>query len=97
MPSGLEVDATGGETSENRNPATGEIIDTVPLASPEDVERAIVLGVDAGACVVGVNGNYRLSQQPFGGHKQSGMGTEGAMFSIKEMMKIKTVVLKDVM
>ncbi len=58
---------------------------------------AFALAVDSGACVVGGNGNYRLTQQPFSGHKMSGMGTEGTMYSLHEMVKIKTIVLKNVL
>ncbi len=50
--------------------------------------------VDAGACVIGSNGNYRLCQQPFNGHKYSGFGTEGSMYTLQEFLKIKTIVLK---
>lgn len=53
--------------------------------------------VDAGGAVIGGNGNYRLGQQPFGGHKMSGVGTEGSMHTLKELVKIKTIVLKDVL
>ena len=56
---------------------------------------AFALQVDAGGCVVGGNGNYRLTQQPFNGHKLSGMGSEGTMYGLQEMTKIKTIVLKD--
>ena len=38
---GREVDASNGTVMENINPATGEIIETVPCASPEDVEQTI--------------------------------------------------------
>ena len=54
------------------------------------------LAVDAGGCVVGANGNYRLTQQPFNGHKMSGAGSEGTMYTLHEMVKIKTIVLKNV-
>ncbi len=65
----------------------------------KDFKRAMkfALTVDAGACVVGGNGNYRLGQQPFGGHKMSGVGTEGAMYTLTELSKIKTIVLKNVL
>ena len=61
-----------------------------------DFKKAMkfALQVDAGACVVGGNGNYRLTQQPFNGHKMSGVGSEGTMFTIQEMVKVKTIVLK---
>lgn len=54
------------------------------------------LAVDAGGVVVGGNGNYRLTQQPFNGHKMSGVGSEGTMYTLHEMVKIKTIVLKNV-
>jgi glyceraldehyde-3-phosphate dehydrogenase (NADP+) len=38
---GQWVDAVSGRTFEVRNPASGEVIDTVPQAGPEDVHRAI--------------------------------------------------------
>lgn len=50
--------------------------------------------VDAGACVIGSNGNYRLCQQPFNGHKYSGFGSEGSMYTLREFLKVKTVVIK---
>jgi succinate-semialdehyde dehydrogenase/glutarate-semialdehyde dehydrogenase len=63
-----------------------------------DFKKAMkfALRVDAGACVVGGNGNYRLTQQPFNGHKMSGVGSEGTIFTIQEMVKVKTIVLKSV-
>ena len=54
------------------------------------------LAVDAGGCVVGANGNYRLTQQPFNGHQLSGIGSEGTMYTLHEMVKVKTIVLKNV-
>lgn len=39
-------DASDGKVLEVTNPYTGELIDTVPAASREDVERAIALGVE---------------------------------------------------
>src|SRR3954453_12268259 len=38
---GQRVDAVSGRTFGIRNPATGEVIDTVPQAGPEDVHKAI--------------------------------------------------------
>jgi len=64
----------------------------------KDMKKAMkfALAVDAGACVVGGNGNYRLTQQPFNGHKYSGVGSEGTMYTLHEMVKVKTIVLKNV-
>lgn len=62
----------------------------------KDFRKAMkfALSVDAGACVVGGNGNYRLTQQPFNGHKMSGVGSEGSMYTLQELVKVKTIVLK---
>ena len=60
------------------------------------VGMKFALAVDAGACVIGHNGNYRLTQQPFNGHKMSGFGSEGTMYTLHEMVKVKTIVLKGV-
>jgi len=38
---GQRVDSTSGRTYEIRNPATAELIDTVPQAGPEDVALAL--------------------------------------------------------
>jgi len=64
----------------------------------KDMKRAMTfaLQVEAGACIVGASGNYRLAQQPFAGHKMSGVGTEGSLATLQEMTKIKTIVLKNV-
>ena len=64
----------------------------------KDMKKAMAfaLAVDSGACVVGGNGNYRLTQQPFNGHKMSGFGSEGTMYTLHEMVKVKTIVLKNV-
>ena len=64
----------------------------------KDMKKAMkcALEVDAGGCVVGGNGNYRLTQQPFNGHKMSGFGSEGTMYTLHEMVKVKTITLKNV-
>ncbi|MDI9472253.1 MAG: aldehyde dehydrogenase family protein [Bacillota bacterium] len=38
---GLDAEASDGMVQENRNPATGELIGTVPAATKQDVDRAI--------------------------------------------------------
>ena len=38
---GESVDSVTGQTSEVRNPATGDVVDTVPKGNAEDVRRAI--------------------------------------------------------
>lgn len=66
------------------------------LTKNTKVGMKFALAVDAGGCVVGANGNYRLTQQPFNGHKMSGVGSEGTMYTLHEMVKVKTIVLKNV-
>lgn len=66
------------------------------LTKDYQVGMKFALAVDAGACVIGHNGNYRLTQQPFNGHKLSGFGSEGTMYTLHEMVKVKTIVLKNV-
>lgn len=43
---GAWVDASDGATSDVVNPATGKVIDTVPAATPQDVDNAIALAVE---------------------------------------------------
>ena len=43
---GEHVDARDGAVMEIRNPATGEIVDTVPRASVEDVRQAVDVAAD---------------------------------------------------
>jgi acyl-CoA reductase-like NAD-dependent aldehyde dehydrogenase len=69
---------------------------THAVLCPDGEFHAYLLPVDAGGVVVGGNGNYRLTQQPFNGHKMSGMGSEGTMYTLHEMVKVKTIVLKNV-
>ena len=38
---GAAVDSSDGQTIEVTNPATGEVIDTIPAATPEDVKTAV--------------------------------------------------------
>lgn len=44
---GKEADASDGKTIEVLNPATGQVIDTVPAATPEDISRAVETAVKA--------------------------------------------------
>ena len=66
------------------------------LTKDTKIGMKFALAVDAGGVVVGANGNYRLTQQPFNGHKMSGVGSEGTMYTLHEMVKVKTIVLKNV-
>ena len=44
---GQWIDASGTETSEVVNPATEEVIDTVPIGTEEDVDKAVVAAKEA--------------------------------------------------
>lgn len=43
---GKHVDASDGKVSQVVNPATGQVADTVPEATLEDLDRAIALAVE---------------------------------------------------
>lgn len=45
---------------------------------------------------IGGVGNYGLTQQLFHGHKMSGAGAGGTSFTLREMVKAKTVTLKHI-
>lgn len=53
--------------------------------------------VQAGACIINGSGNYRLAHQPFGGYKMSGVGREGAVSTLEEMTRQKTISFKGVL
>lgn len=44
---GLWVDAASGQTFETRNPATGEVIATIPRGGKQDIERAVAAARNA--------------------------------------------------
>lgn len=52
--------------------------------------------MECGGFVVNGASFYRSFEQPFGGWKYSGIGNEGIMSTLKEMSRIKTVILKNV-
>jgi len=56
---GCPVDARSGRTFPIRNPATGEIIDTVPQAGPEDVRQAIAIARCGRAVMAGLPAHRR--------------------------------------
>ena len=61
-----------------------------------DIKRAIRVAerLDAGNCTINGSGLYRTHDMPFGGHRNSGLGTEGLYSTIEEFMKTKTYVWK---
>lgn len=50
--------------------------------------------LNAGGAVVNGTGMYRTIHMPFGGHKMSGIGTEGFLETLHEMMRTKSIVFK---
>ncbi len=57
----------------------------------------VATSVQAGACIIGGSGNYRLAHQPFGGYKYSGLGREGAVCTLEEMTQQKLISFKGVL
>ena len=61
----------------------------------ENISRGQKLAgkIDTGMVVINPPHVYRTFDIPFGGHKMSGIGNEGAYITLTEMMKLKTIVL----
>ena len=53
--------------------------------------------MECGGFVVNGASFFRSFEQPFGGWKYSGIGNEGIMTTLKEMSRMKTVILKNIM
>ncbi|MDR1797292.1 MAG: aldehyde dehydrogenase family protein [Clostridiales Family XIII bacterium] len=64
-----------------------------------DVKKAMraATEMECGTLVMNGTGNYRFSLHPFGGHKKSGIGYEGASVTLEEYSQLKTVALKKVL
>lgn len=64
-----------------------------------DMSRGVRIAtkIDSGGIVVGAAGMYRTNHMPFGGHKMSGMGTEGFLNTLEEMVKTKSIILHNVL
>ncbi|MDR0622367.1 MAG: aldehyde dehydrogenase family protein [Deltaproteobacteria bacterium] len=63
----------------------------------KDYKRAwkVASQMEAGAAVINGASFFRAFEMPFGGWKQSGLGTEGVMSTFEEMTRVKTIVLKN--
>jgi succinate-semialdehyde dehydrogenase/glutarate-semialdehyde dehydrogenase len=63
-----------------------------------DFKRAwkVAGAMQAGGAVINGASFYRSFEMPFGGWKQSGLGTEGVFSTFEEMTRVKTIVLKNV-
>lgn len=53
--------------------------------------------LECGGAVINGASFYRSFEMPFGGYKQSGIGNEGVMTTLKEVSHTKTIVLKNVL
>ncbi|NBJ65520.1 aldehyde dehydrogenase family protein [Adlercreutzia caecimuris] len=53
--------------------------------------------LEAGGVVINGASFYRSFEQPFGGYKYSGIGTEGVMSTFDEMTHTKSIVLKNIL
>jgi len=63
-----------------------------------DQKRAfrVAKAMEAGGAVINGASFFRAFEQPFGGWKHSGIGTEGVMSTFDEMTRVKTVILKNI-
>jgi len=63
-----------------------------------DISKALKTSevMECGGFVVNGASFFRSFEQPFGGWKYSGIGNEGIMTTLKEMSRMKTVILKNV-
>jgi succinate-semialdehyde dehydrogenase/glutarate-semialdehyde dehydrogenase len=56
----------------------------------------VAKNLQCGTVVVNASGNYRSMHQHFGGHKMSGLGTEGIAYTLEEFTQKKTIALKKI-
>ncbi len=63
-----------------------------------DMNKAFMVSerLECGGVVINGASFFRSFEQPFGGWKHSGIGNEGIMTTLKEMSRMKTVILKNV-
>ena len=64
-----------------------------------DQKRAFKVAskMEAGGAVINGASFFRAFEQPFGGWKYSGIGTEGVFSTFDEMTRVKTIVLKNIL
>ena len=53
--------------------------------------------LEVGGAIINGASFFRSAEMPFGGWKNSGIGTEGIASTLEEMSKLKTIVLKNVL
>ncbi len=64
-----------------------------------DMKNAVKVAnaLECGGVVINGASFFRSFEMPFGGWKYSGLGNEGVMTTLKEMSRIKTIVLKNIL
>ena len=55
----------------------------------------VAYAMQAGTAVINGSGLFRSNEMPFGGHKRSGLGTEGTLTSLEECSQLKTILYFD--
>jgi succinate-semialdehyde dehydrogenase/glutarate-semialdehyde dehydrogenase len=53
--------------------------------------------LDCGGVCINASGNFRNVDQPFGGWKMSGLGPEGISVTLKELMHVKSYIMKGIL
>jgi acyl-CoA reductase-like NAD-dependent aldehyde dehydrogenase len=51
--------------------------------------------IDSGLVLINAAPPWRADFMPYGGVKQSGIGTEGPRYAVQEMTEVKTVVFSE--
>ncbi len=78
--------------------ANGTIFGLSGAVMTNDMKKAFMVAknLQCGTVVINGNGNYRSMHQAFGGHKMSGLGTEGVTYTLEEFTQKKTIALKKI-
>ena len=63
-----------------------------------DMKTAVKVcnALECGGTIINGASFFRAFEQPFGGYKDSGIGTEGVFSTFNEMTRSKTIVLKNI-
>lgn len=64
------------------------------LCNDLKLARKLASRIDAGGVCINGASLFRTFDMPFGGHKMSGMGTEGFYSTLDEYFKTKSVIYK---
>lgn len=62
----------------------------------QDITHAMRIAKNISAMTFVINNHtaFRVDQMPFGGHKKSGLGLGGVKYSMKEMTRLKQIIIK---